>query len=116
MQEESGKDLSTHQQFSSIQNTKETVQLSTFGFQLYHDDSYPFRHNKDKTLLVWINEEDHTRIISMQKGGDMTAVFRRFCEGISKVTYHYSKGQEPIPAAPIETTVFINSKAVADRL
>ena len=48
-------------------------------------DSFPFRHNKDKTLLVWINEEDHTRIISMQKGGDMIAVFRRFCEGISKV-------------------------------
>ena len=61
-------------------------------------DSYPFRHNKDKTLLVWINEEDHTRIISMQKGGDMTAVFRRFCEGISKVRmphYIYCSGQVP---------------------
>ena len=43
------------------------------------------RHNKDKTFLVWINEEDHTRMISMQKGGDMIAVFKRFCEGISKV-------------------------------
>jgi len=42
-------------------------------------------HNKDKSFLVWINEEDHTRMISMQKGGDMTAVFKRFCEGISKI-------------------------------
>merc|ERR1712223_1900543 len=28
-------------------------------------------HNKDKTFLVWVNEEDQTRIISMQKGGDV---------------------------------------------
>merc|ERR1719195_779852 len=26
-------------------------------------------HNKDKTFLVWVNEEDQLRIISMQKGG-----------------------------------------------
>ena len=25
-------------------------------------------HNKDKTFLVWVNEEDQLRIISMQKG------------------------------------------------
>lgn len=28
-------------------------------------------HNKDKTFLVWINEEDQLRIISMQKGADI---------------------------------------------
>ena len=42
-------------------------------------------HNDEKNFLVWINEEDHTRLISMQKGGDMKAVFRRFCEGLGKV-------------------------------
>merc|ERR1712020_856745 len=31
-------------------------------------------HNKDKTFLVWVNEEDQTRIISMQKGGDVKGV------------------------------------------
>ena len=34
-------------------------------------------HNKDKTFLVWVNEEDQTRIISMQKGGDVKGVFER---------------------------------------
>jgi len=34
-------------------------------------------HNNDKTFLVWINEEDQLRIISMQKGADILAVFKR---------------------------------------
>ncbi|KAK3727564.1 hypothetical protein QZH41_016365, partial [Actinostola sp. cb2023] len=28
-------------------------------------------HNSDKTFLVWINEEDQLRIISMEKGSDI---------------------------------------------
>jgi len=28
-------------------------------------------HNKNKTFLVWVNEEDHLRIISMQMGGNV---------------------------------------------
>ncbi|KAH6935647.1 hypothetical protein HPB50_007450 [Hyalomma asiaticum] len=31
-------------------------------------------HNDNKTFLVWVNEEDHLRIISMQKGGDLKEV------------------------------------------
>merc|ERR550519_2483169 len=42
-------------------------------------------HNKDKTFLVWVNEEDQTRIISMQKGGDVRAVFERLARAISAV-------------------------------
>lgn len=34
-------------------------------------------HNDDKTFLVWSNEEDHMRIISMQKGGNLKEVFGR---------------------------------------
>jgi hypothetical protein len=33
--------------------------------------------NDDKTFLVWVNEEDHLRIISMQKGGDLGAIYTR---------------------------------------
>ena len=43
------------------------------------------RHNNDKTFLVWINEEDHTRVISMEKGGNMKRVFERFCRGLKEV-------------------------------
>ena len=41
-------------------------------------------HNQDKNFLVWVNEEDHTRVISMQKGGNMREVFTRFCNGLAK--------------------------------
>ena len=44
-----------------------------------------FRHNEQKNFLVWINEEDHVRCISMQKGGNMRAVFERFGRGITEV-------------------------------
>ena len=33
--------------------------------------------NDDKNFLVWVNEEDQFRIISMQKGGDVLEVFKR---------------------------------------
>ncbi|NWU12028.1 KCRB kinase, partial [Cephalopterus ornatus] len=42
-------------------------------------------HNDNKTFLVWINEEDHLRVISMQKGGNMKEVFHRFCTGLTKI-------------------------------
>jgi hypothetical protein len=34
-------------------------------------------HNDAKTFLVWCNEEDHLRIISMQMGGDLGQVWLR---------------------------------------
>lgn len=43
------------------------------------------RHNHQKTFLIWINEEDHTRVISMEKGGNMKRVFERFCRGLKEV-------------------------------
>merc|ERR1712099_214492 len=42
-------------------------------------------HNADKTFLVWVNEEDQLRIISMQKGGDVKGVFERLARGIQAV-------------------------------
>ncbi|XP_040189156.1 creatine kinase B-type [Rana temporaria] len=42
-------------------------------------------HNDSKTFLVWINEEDHLRVISMQKGGNMKEVFKRFCDGLTRI-------------------------------
>ncbi|CAL8298224.1 unnamed protein product [Arctogadus glacialis] len=42
-------------------------------------------HNVNKTFLVWVNEEDHLRVISMQQGGNMKEVFNRFCTGLTKI-------------------------------
>jgi len=38
--------------------------------------------NNNKTFLVWVNEEDHMRIISMQMGADIKEVFTRFCVAV----------------------------------
>ena len=43
-------------------------------------------HNKDKTFLTWVNEEDQLRIISMQSGGDVRAVFDRLARGEPRPT------------------------------
>merc|ERR1712079_747758 len=42
-------------------------------------------HGDAKTSLIWINEEDQLRIISMQKGGDVKGVFERLARGIKAV-------------------------------
>ena len=41
--------------------------------------------NKEKTVLVWVNEEDHLRIISMQKGGNIKEVYVRLCKLVSAI-------------------------------
>merc|ERR1719326_2221168 len=41
--------------------------------------------NDAKNFLVWTNEEDHTRIISMQMGADIGAVFKRFVLAVNTV-------------------------------
>ncbi len=41
-------------------------------------------HNNDKTFLVWVNEEDQLRIISMQQGGDIGQTFARLCNALEQ--------------------------------
>merc|ERR1712130_166303 len=55
----------------------------------------------EKTLVIWVNEEDHCRIVSMQQGEqgtggcDMARVFERFCVAIDAVeTQFKSMGYE----------------------
>ena len=42
-------------------------------------------HNNEKTFLVWVNEEDQLRIISMQNGADIGAVFSRLATAAAKI-------------------------------
>lgn len=42
-------------------------------------------HNDAKTFLVWVNEEDQLRIISMEKGADILAVFTRLSKAASLI-------------------------------
>ncbi|MEA3229216.1 MAG: phosphagen kinase, partial [Campylobacterota bacterium] len=61
-------------------------------------------HNNEKTFLVWINEEDQLRIISMQKGGDIKEVFTRLVDAISqieeKISFSYSERLGYITSCP----------------
>lgn len=42
--------------------------------------------NEAKNFLVWVNEEDQFRIISMEKGGDVLEVFKRLVNGIGSMS------------------------------
>ena len=42
-------------------------------------------HNDEKTFLVWVNEEDQLRIISMQQGADIGQVFDRLSRAASGI-------------------------------
>ncbi|XP_046698142.1 creatine kinase S-type, mitochondrial isoform X2 [Silurus meridionalis] len=59
--------------------------LTSAGMARDWPDSRGIWHNNEKTFLIWINEEDHTRVISMEKGGNMKRVFDRFCRGLKEV-------------------------------
>jgi protein-arginine kinase len=48
-------------------------------------DARGIYHNDNKTFLVWVNEEDQMRVISMQKGGNVPEVFARFAKGVNEV-------------------------------
>ncbi len=61
-------------------------------------------HNHNKTFLVWINEEDELRIISMQKGGNISEVFERLVSAIKALeetlTFAYSEHLGYISSCP----------------
>lgn len=40
-------------------------------------------HNAKKTFLIWVNEEDQIRVISMQQGGNVKEVFARWARGVN---------------------------------
>ena len=42
-------------------------------------------HNDAKTFLVWVNEEDQLRIISMQPGADIGQVFDRLSRAAAAI-------------------------------
>ena len=74
----------------------------------YHHEYYACIMNKYLTKcsnppsflsvsLTQVNEEDHIRVISMQKGGNMKEVFSRFCTGLKNVEQAMkTKGQKRV--------------------
>lgn len=54
--------------------------------------------NRSRTFVIWVNEEDHVRIISMEKGSNVKQVYKRLVAGIQllekslKFVYHEKFG------------------------
>jgi len=59
--------------------------LEAVGLNRDWPDGRGIFHNKNKTFLVWVNEEDQLRIISMQQGADIGAVFARLSQACAKI-------------------------------
>lgn len=51
--------------------------------------------SQNKKFIVWVNEEDHLRIISMEKGGEIEKAFHRICVSLSalekKLVFSFSR-------------------------
>jgi creatine kinase/arginine kinase len=78
--------------------------LETAGLNRDWPNGRGIFHNNDKTFLVWINEEDQLRIISMQQGGDIKEVFSRLMKAVkiieSKVKFSYNDHLGYITSCP----------------
>ena len=61
--------------------------LTCAGMARDWPDARGIFHNHNKDFLVWVNEEDHTRVIAMEKGGNMKKVFERFARGLGEVHF-----------------------------
>ncbi|EDO40639.1 predicted protein [Nematostella vectensis] len=48
-------------------------------------------HTKDKSFLIWVNEEDHLRVISMETGGDLERTYERFYRGLKELESRIQK-------------------------
>jgi len=59
--------------------------LKAAGLNRDWPDGRGIYHNNEKTFLVWVNEEDQLRIISMQKGADIGAVFTRLSKACAHI-------------------------------
>merc|ERR1712142_302748 len=59
--------------------------LTVAGMERDWPEGHGIFHNDAKTFLLWVNEEDQMRIISMEKGGDVKGVFERLARGIKAV-------------------------------
>jgi len=63
-----------------FQKPKTTNLLTNAGAARDWPNNRGIFHNESKTALCWCNEEDHCRIISMCKGGNIREVFARFAQ------------------------------------
>jgi protein-arginine kinase len=52
-------------------------------------------HNNDKTFLIWVNEEDHLRLISMEQGSDVGKCLDRLIRGVKNIERNIPFARDP---------------------
>jgi len=67
-----------------FQEPDSTLLLSS-GCGRHWPDARGVYHNDKQNFFVWINEEDHMRIISMEKGDNVKNIFVRFANATAGV-------------------------------
>lgn len=70
-----------------FQEPDSTLLLAS-GMGRHWPDGRGVFHNEEQNLFVWVGEEDHLRIVSMQRDKNMKATFGRFvraCDEVQKV-------------------------------
>ncbi|XP_022219637.1 arginine kinase [Drosophila obscura] len=61
------------------------VYLTTAGCYRFWPTGRGVYHNPAATFLIWVNEEDHLRIISMAPCGDLGDVYNRLVNGLQEL-------------------------------
>mmetsp|Transcript_27322 Transcript_27322/g.68904 ORF Transcript_27322/g.68904 Transcript_27322/m.68904 type:complete len:425 (+) Transcript_27322:298-1572(+) len=67
-----------------FQEPDSTLLLSS-GCGRHWPDARGIYHNEAENFFVWVNEEDQMRIVSMEKGDNITAIFTRFANATKAV-------------------------------
>ena len=71
--------VKAHQMFKDMSGDKYLNAAGISGDWPYGRGMYV---SEDQDFLVWVGEEDHLRIMSMQTGGDLNALFERLHSGL----------------------------------
>jgi creatine kinase len=67
-----------------FQEPDSTLLLSS-GCGRHWPDARGIFHNDAENFFVWVNEEDQMRIVSMEKGDNIAAIFKRFADATKAV-------------------------------
>lgn len=67
-----------------FQEPDSTLLLSS-GCGRHWPDARGIFHNEEENFFVWVNEEDHMRIVSMEQGDNIRAIFTRFANATRAV-------------------------------
>ena len=80
---EYGRRVGAHQMFKDMSGDRF---LNVAGISSHWPWGRGMYISHDEDFLVWVGEEDHLRIMAMQKGGNLNKLFQRLHQGLEKLS------------------------------